>query len=648
MLAGIRGAANSWLGKIVLIVMFSFLIFSFAIWGIGDIFRGYGTNTVAKIGNTEIGVETYRRAYQQRFYDLQQRSRGLTGEQARQFGLDRQVLNQMLGEAALNETGRRLGLGLSDEDVARFLASQAVFKGADGQFSRAAFDNVIREAGLSETAFIQQQKQSMLRQQLGDALTGGFAAPAVVLDMIQRYQTEERSIQYVTVPGAIASTLEAPEDSVLKAYHDQRKAMFRAPEFRKVHFLTVSPAEFAADIAISDQELQAAYERGLVSGQYGTAEKRRIQQITFPDMPSAMAASERIKAGASFQSIADERQLKPADLDLGQKAKSEISDSAVAAAAFSAELNGVTSPVQGQFGVVLLRVHEITAGTAQPFESVKAALMTQLSGQRLASDRGIRRKIDDVHDRIEELRSAGKTLDDIAKETKRALMIVEAMTAQGTGKDGMVVANIPDTAETVKAVFLSDRGVDNEAIRTRDSGYTWFEVVAIEPARERSFDEVKAEILEGWRRDEAGRLTNERAASFLKRIEAGEALEAVATELGASVEQAEGFSRNGNTQISASVAASAFALSAGGVAIAAPNRGSDSGRGADRMIMKLLSSTVPKVDPASPESKTLKTQLDSTISEEILSQYVNQLQNALGVTVNDRAVAQAAGAAQQR
>jgi peptidyl-prolyl cis-trans isomerase D len=93
MLAGMRTASSSWLGKIVILIMFGFLILSFAIWGIGDIFRGGVTTTVAKVGKTEIGTEALRQQYLQRVTDIQQRNRGFTSEQARTLGVDRQVLN---------------------------------------------------------------------------------------------------------------------------------------------------------------------------------------------------------------------------------------------------------------------------------------------------------------------------------------------------------------------------------------------------------------------------------------------------------------------------------------------------------------------------------------------------------------------------
>ncbi|MFM9975053.1 MAG: SurA N-terminal domain-containing protein [Beijerinckiaceae bacterium] len=637
-----RTAASSWLGKIVLTIMFGFLIISFAIWGIGDIFKGYGSTTVAKVGETEIGLENYRRAYQQRLFEIQQRSRGFTSEQARQIGIDRQVLSQMMGEVALNETTRKLGLGLSDEDMAKSLAALPNFRGVDGRFSRALFDNTIREAGQTESGFIQLQKQATLRQQLGDALTGGMAAPTALLEMIQRYQKEDRTVSYIIVPGAIASSLPAPDEAVLKAFHEQRKAAYRAPEFRKLQMMVLSPTEFAADATVSDAEMQTAYERALASGQIGTPEKRRMQQILFADAPAALAAFGRIKAGLSFEALADELKLKPADTDLGDKARNEIADRAIAAAVFSAELNAVTAPVQGLFGSVLLRVTAITPGSAQPLDAVKDTLRAQIASQKLNNDRGIRRKIDDVHDKVEELRSAGKNLELIAKETARTLITIDAVDAQGRDKAGSPVTGIPDSAETLKAAFQSDRGVDNEAIRTRENGYVWFEIVSIETGREQTLEEVKEQVTEAWRREEANRLSSEQAAAFLKRAESGEDLDAIAAELGVSVEQAEKFTRNGNQAISPSAAASAFALSVNSYAIA------PTGNGSDRMILKLISSTIPAFDPTDSGVKTLQTQLNTTIADEILSQYVNQLQSTLGTSVNERILSQATGAQQQR
>jgi len=638
MLSSIRGAAETWLGKAVLIVLFGFLIVSFAIWGIGDIFRGGGSASLASVGRAEIGVDAFRRAFQQRVADIQQRSRGFTSEQARLLGVDRQVLNQLIAEAAMNEEARRLGLVMSIEDVARTLAEHAAFRGSDGRFNRLAFDGYLRESGLTEGAFIQQQRLAILRQQLGEAATAGLQAPIAMLDMLHRHRAEERSFSFVVVPGAIASALPSPTDEQLKALHEQRKASFRAPEYRKFVALSLSLAEFAGEIPVSDAELRQSYDRGLASGRFGVGERRSLQQIVFPSAAEAAAASERLKGGLAWEALLDELKLKPADVDLGFKLRAEIVDAPIRDAAFALAEGAASEPVQGAFGPVILRVASIQPGAAQPFETVRDAVAADLRAAKLATDRESRRRLDAQHDRIEELRSAGKALADVAQELKRPLLTIESADAQGRDKSGEPISAVPDQADVLKAVFQSDRGVDNEAIRTRDGGYVWFEIQSIEPSRERTFDEVKAQVEDTWRTDEAARLTNESANAFLKRLEGGATLEAIAEELGSAVEKVEKTTRDGREDVSPAVAAAAFALAQGGFAVA------PTGRGSDRMILKLDETAVPEFKPDDAAARSLKAQLEQTLAGEILIQYVAKVRSDIGVQINDRAVAAAAGA----
>ena len=60
MLRGMRKASSNWLGKIVMATVMGVLIISFGIWGIADIFRGFGQSSLAKVGRTEISVDQFR------------------------------------------------------------------------------------------------------------------------------------------------------------------------------------------------------------------------------------------------------------------------------------------------------------------------------------------------------------------------------------------------------------------------------------------------------------------------------------------------------------------------------------------------------------------------------------------------------------
>src|ERR1700719_2602880 len=102
MLRGLRKASSNWLGKAVMAAVVGFLVISFAIWGIGDIFRGFGRSTVAKIGRTEITIEQFRQIYNDRLQQLgRQHGKPITLEQARLAGIDRVVIGQLIAETVL-------------------------------------------------------------------------------------------------------------------------------------------------------------------------------------------------------------------------------------------------------------------------------------------------------------------------------------------------------------------------------------------------------------------------------------------------------------------------------------------------------------------------------------------------------------------
>src|SRR3979490_2806551 len=115
MLRGLRKASSNWLGKAVMAAVVGFLVISFAVWGIGDVFRGFGRSTVAKIGRTEITVEQFRVLYNDRLQQYcRQVGRPIGVDQARALGLDRLVISQVVSEIVLDERARTLGLNLSD------------------------------------------------------------------------------------------------------------------------------------------------------------------------------------------------------------------------------------------------------------------------------------------------------------------------------------------------------------------------------------------------------------------------------------------------------------------------------------------------------------------------------------------------------
>src|SRR5262245_12113327 len=211
MLRGMRKASSNWLGKIVMGVVMGVLIISFGIWGIADIFKGLGQATLAKVGKTEITTEQFRQLYTDKLQQIgRQFGRPLTQEQARAFGFDRQVLQQTIAEAALDEEARRMGLAMSEAEVMRMVYNDPNFKGIGGQFDPGRFQQVLRQFGYSEQRYLAEQKKVSLRRQIAGTVQAGLEPPQLMIDALTRFQNEQRSIDYIKLDAAQAGTIDPP------------------------------------------------------------------------------------------------------------------------------------------------------------------------------------------------------------------------------------------------------------------------------------------------------------------------------------------------------------------------------------------------------------------------------------------------------
>src|SRR5258706_15659256 len=167
MLRGLRTASSGWLGKTIMAGVVGFLVISFAIWGIGDIFRGFGRGAVASVGSTEISIEQFRTLFTDRVQALgRQLRRPITPEQARAFGVDQQVLSQWMQDAALDQRARKLRLGVSDAEGGRRITEDPAFPGASGQFDPTRFSGILRQIGYTQQSYLAQQRRETLPRQI--------------------------------------------------------------------------------------------------------------------------------------------------------------------------------------------------------------------------------------------------------------------------------------------------------------------------------------------------------------------------------------------------------------------------------------------------------------------------------------------------
>src|SRR5262249_40336224 len=193
-----------------------------------------------------------------------------------------------------------------------------------------------------------------------------------------------------------------PPLDALAEYFESRKALFRAPECRKVTVIALSIGDALPWIAVSDADARAKYDSQ--RSRYVTPERRQLQQIVFPKPEEAKAAAERLKGGESFAALATSRGLKDADIDLGNMSKSEMIDRTVADAAFSLKEGEVSEPVQGQFGSVLVHVVKVSPEQVRTYEELAPEIKREMASERA------REEIQEKYNKVEDERAGGAQL----------------------------------------------------------------------------------------------------------------------------------------------------------------------------------------------------------------------------------------------
>ncbi len=529
MLQKMRGFAKSWVSSIFL----GALALAFAMWGIGDIFQGRTSTDVASVGDRTITLEAYQREYRG-----EMRQRGMAGEftpeMARAMNLGKQVLDRSLIRAALDNIVDKLKLTVSDALVSTQIRNMPEFKGPLGTFDKQTFLQVAARNDFTEQSFIDLIRTETARDQLARAVQGGFQMPPGLVSAIYAYQSEVRGADYFVLPASAVGTIAPPTDAQLASYVKAHAASFSTPEYREVTYAIATPEDVASKIpAVTEAQIKQQYEAQ--KDTYNIAEKRDLEQVTFPTEADAKAARAKIDAGTSFADIGKTRGLKANELSIGTQTQAGLGGD-LGKAAFSVPEGSVTQPVKGPFGWVLLRVTKVTPGVNKTLEDVKPeiteAIKKQLAGGKLV----------DIANAYQEAIDGGDTLADAAKKAGMRVVHVASVDAHGLAADG-TKANLPNDPDFLPHLLQSEVGEEGEPFQTNTTNYYAIKVDGVTPPKLKSLDQVRAAATDEWMMRERQKQLEAKATALAAQATKDGNIANAAKSVGATVQKSPGLQR---------------------------------------------------------------------------------------------------------
>lgn len=517
MLSASRKFAQTLVAKILFIV----LIASFFLWGIGDVLMpSQDPRWAFKVDDTTVSRDAFNDQYQATLRQLSGAFGGaIDPAQARAFGLDRSVLQQMIDRTLLDVGAADLGLAVSDEAVKQVIQADPRFHDSQGRFDVTLFRRILADNGLTEAAYVARVRSTVVRRQLTEAVTAGVTLPPEIVDGIYRYRNETRTARYVHIADAAAEDAVAePDEPTLRAFHAENPGLFTAPERRAVSAIILRADDLIERVRVSDAALEDLYAERI--GSLATPERRTVLQFTVTDAETARAAASRILAGADFARVGAEVSGLPADdLRLTDVTQDQLLP-ALAEPVFSAPVGTVIGPVQSPLGWHVATVTEVKPGDRPTLDEVRPELRREL-----AADQAIDVLIGLTEDLQDNL-AGGATLEEAAARLDVPLRTIPAVDANGSGGEGEPVADLPP--EFVATAFDTPEGSQSRLVESSIDTYFVLRVDDVTPSAVKPFETVREEVQQAWRAREKRRLSQQTAAAIAERMENGARLEAIA------------------------------------------------------------------------------------------------------------------------
>ena len=566
MLQAIRSKAASWVVK----GLFLLLILSFAVWGIGDIFRGPGVETtVVTVGDVKISMAEVQARFRRELSRLQNMFGGaIDAEKARAFGVLDEVIEQIATGTALDLGARRLGLAVGDDQVRQAIRDEPAFRDPSGQFSASVFGQALRANGMTEQAYVDSLRRDITRAQILGAATGGARAPESLVDLVYRQREERRVVEMARFDNAAMPAPPTPDEAQIEAFHKQNAPRFSSPEYRAVSYIALTPDDLLETVGVSPEKVKEAYDHRI--DEFTRPERRAIEQILVSDKAKIDEVAVRIKAGTAFADAAKEvADIDPARLSVGTVAKAELV-AALAEPVFALAKDGVTDPIESPFGWHILRVTAIEPGGVEPLEAVAARLTKEIA-RDLATDR-----LFDVANKLEDELAAGGSMEEAARRFALKVVKLEAIDRQGRDRDAKPAEGIAVTPAFLEAVFALAQGEQTTLRETREGSYFIARADQVVPSALRPIADVRAEVVDAWSAAERDAAAKKQADALLARLKEGGEFGPAAEQAGAVLSTSKPFTRQGNDPASGAptaVVASAFRLQKGALDQAATGDG---------------------------------------------------------------------------
>ena len=467
------------------------------------------------------------------------------------------ILDQLVLQKLLENRLDKEHFHVSEARVLTEIQNIPAFKGADGRYDPSLARQLLQSNGIGELEFFRDQRKQLLLNQLQAGIGNSFFLTKAEAQRLSNLENEEREVEYVQFKAEQFAGSDSIDDAAIKAYYDKNGDRFMTMESVSLEYAELRLEQLASQVAPTEDDLRKTYDENRAN--YVLEERRRARHILIPvsgeDDTGARKQAETVlaeaRAGQDFAELAKKYSKDSTAADGGELGFVQKKDfpGPFGDTLFGMKVGDIAGPVKSQFGYHLIKLEEIQAGEAKPFEAVRAELDAQYRQDRAAE------LFSERQDQIGAMLEKGETdLDKIAKDLGLTRgSIAEFLRGGGAEPLG-------SNAELQQAVFddaTLNQGKIGGPVALGEDRLVLVKVTAHHKSEVKPLDQVRAEIVTLLTHERGVAAAKAAAESLEEKVEGGEKLATAASGTRATAEPPRFISR-GDPSIPAALRTAVF------------------------------------------------------------------------------------------
>lgn len=481
---------------VLIVVVFVVAVFIgtiFLVWGRGSTSSPQSERSVAAwVGTEEVPYAEFSRAHDSRVEFYRRFYPGVSAaELEKRFQIKKSALDAAIGRRLLVEEGRRMGLTVTNEEIAAKIRETAMFQ-QDGVFDPKKYREILSASGVKTAAYEEEVRGELLANKVRAVVQEPVrVAEAEAFEEYRRDKEQVRLTLVILPPAPPLAQADVPEQEARRQY-DADPAKYTRPERVRFAHFTMQAKDFQPAGVATEEQLRDYYEQN--TDEFRTERSVNARHILLRLAEDASAEEEakikdraqfvldKAKAGTDFSALAREFSQDssgPAGGGLGWFSTGQMVP-AFEQAALALEKGQVSDLVRTQYGLHIIKVDEVREAGLPTFEQSREQVARSFAAA--ATRAAITSRVERINDELTD-----GEFDAVAAKFGVVVRTTELLTREGP------IPGPGSRPEAVDGLFALAEGEISEMQRQGED-YWAYKVLEKQASAVPSFEEARPQV----------------------------------------------------------------------------------------------------------------------------------------------------------